>query len=395
MALAEDVLSRLLQRGERAALSGSARAIQERFADAGSDYWRLSLSERDKAHERFLSAEKSGAVELRWARQGGEDRPLEVVRLRNLDNLAAFLGAQTAATTIARAEEVLAPWFASTPRVREILERWGVLKGVRGLTPSSASDFADALRVLDAAAASPDEDQIVRVLSARLFGDSKRIEQLVRHLDVLTGETLLSPARHWDEVLSPLGLVKEPQPFLVAGAGYLLLADSEECPVVRPFVGVSSKAITGFRGLPVWVLTIENLTPFHLASQLDGVGRGLVIYTGGMPSPAWARAYRSILSSLPAAVPAYHWGDVDVGGFRIAAQIRRYVEKNRSFLPWLMVAENCQGAKKAEHVEAEEMTRQASLAGWCDDKNCSTVMLLEQELVAVSLPDVAPSSGFH
>lgn len=386
MALAEDVLSRLLQRGERAALSGSARAIQERFAAAGSDYWRMTLSERDKAHERFLDAEKAGAVELKWARQGGEDRPLEVVRLRDIDKLAAVLGAQTAATAFARAGEVLAPWLASSQRVREVLERWGDLKNVRGLTPYTAVDFADALRVLDAAAASTDEDQIVRVLSARLFGNSKRIEQLVRHLDVLTGETLLSPARHWDEVLSPLGLVKEPQPFLVAGAGHLLLADGEECPVVQPFVGVSSKAITGFRGLPAWVLTIENLTPFHLAAQQHGVGQGLVIYTGGMPSPAWSRAYRSILASLPVDVPAYHWGDVDVGGFRIAAQIRRHIVGDRSYLPWQMAASRQQPAREAQEGQSKEMVRQAKLAGWSNHITYPMATLQEQEQLAICLP---------
>lgn len=390
MALAEDVLSRLLQRGERAALSGSTRAIQERFSDAGSDYWRMTLSERDKAHERFRAAEKACAVELKWARQGGEDRPLEVIRLRDLDKLATFLGAQTAAAAIARAGEILAPWLASTPRVGEILERWGALKNVRGLTPSSASDFADALRVMDVAATSPDEDQIVRVLSARLFGDSKRIEQLVRQLDVLTGETLLATARHWDEVLSPLGLVKEPQPFLVAGAGQLLLGDYEECPVVRPFVGVSSKAITGYRGSPAWVLTIENLTPFHLASKLEGVGLGLVIYTGGMPSPAWSRAYRSILDSLPTAISAYHWGDVDVGGFRIAAQIRRHIVGDRSYLPWLMNASQQQGAREAGEGDSKEMARQVALAGWSSQIIHPIRFLQEQEQLAIRLPGLAP-----
>lgn len=389
MALAEEVLSRLLQRGERATLSSSARAIQERFNDAGSDYWRMGLTERDKTHERFLAAEKAGAVELKWARQGGEDRPLEVVRLRDLEKLATFLGAQTAASAIARAGEILEPWLANTPRVHEILERWGALKNVRGLTPSSAADFADALRILDAAAASADEDQIVRGLSARLFGDSKRIEQLVRHLDVLTGETLLAPVRHWDEVLSPLGLVKEPQPFLVAGAGSLQLHGGQECPVIRPFVGVSSKAITGYRGSPAWVLTIENLTPFHLASQLEGAGRGLLIYTGGMPSPAWARAYRSILASLPMAVSAYHWGDVDVGGFRIATQIRRHIVGDRSYLPWLMDASEKRGSREAGEGDSKEMARQVALAGWSSQIIHPIGFLQEQEQLNIHLPGLA------
>lgn len=92
------------------------------------------------------------------------------------------------------------------------------------------------------------------------------------------------------------------------------------------------------------MLTIENLTPFHLAAQLEGVGRAIRDYTGGMPSPAWARTYRSILASLPVAVPTYHWGDVDVGGFRIAAQIRRHIEFDRTYLPWLMNIDQQRGA---------------------------------------------------
>lgn len=386
MALADVVLNRLLQRGEHGALSARKRAIQERFDDTGSPYWQLPLSERDSAHERFLAAERVGAVELKWARQGGVDRPLEIVRLRDLNALAAFIGAQTAAETIAGATETLEPWVNCQPRVREILDRWRALKKVRGLDPSSAGEFSDALRVLDAAGTFPGEDQIVRVLSTRLFGNSKRIEQLVRHIDVLTADNLQSTSRHWDEVLSPLGLVKEPQPFLIAGAGELLLTTGEGCSVIRPFLGLASKAIEGYRGSPMWVLTVENLTTFHLLSQLSSVSQGLVIYTGGMPSPAWARAYGSILAPLPIDVPAYHWGDIDVGGFRIAAQIKRHVIDGRLFLPWLMDASQQQGAREADTGETKEMARQIALAGWSEHFVGPISFLQEQEQLDVRLP---------
>jgi hypothetical protein len=391
MSLVEDTLNQLLQRGERAGRSGSDRAIQERFDSADSDYWRLPLSERDRAHERFLAAQQAGAVELKWSRQGGEDRPLEIVRLCDLDKLAAFLGKHTVAQSIQQAEAILARWRGRSERVGQILERWRSGKAVRGLSPSSAADFADALRVVDAAEMAADDDQVVRVLSAQLFGDSKRIEHLVRHLDVFTAESLVAPARHWDEVFSPLGLVKEPQPFLMAGAGVLHLSGAEECPVAQPFVGVASKAITGYRGAPAWILTIENLTTFHMAtSALKGRSDGLVIYTGGMPSPAWARAYRSILRSLPADVPAYHWGDVDVGGFRIAAHIRRHVEAERDFLPWLMMdIAGHSGSREADSFASNEMSRLAKQAGWNDLGDQIFGSLIEQESLVVTLPSSA------
>ena len=216
MPFADDVLLRLLKRGERAALRDSGRAIQEKFRNPELGYWRLSLDERDRCHERFRTAEKAGGVELKWAKQGGDDRPIDLVRLRDLERLSAFLGVGTVASVVATAEESLAPWRRRVPRVDELLERWSALKKVRGLSAVDVADFADALRVLDALDARQGDDQVVRTLSVELFSNSKRIEQVGRHLDILTGESLTAPARHWNEVFSALGLVKEPQPFLMA-----------------------------------------------------------------------------------------------------------------------------------------------------------------------------------
>ena len=81
MSLADDVLADLLQRGERARLRGSDRAIQTAFTGANSPYWQQGYEQRQHAHLRFAAAERSGAVQLRWAKQGGDDRPLEQVRL--------------------------------------------------------------------------------------------------------------------------------------------------------------------------------------------------------------------------------------------------------------------------------------------------------------------------
>ena len=47
----------------------------------------------------------------------------------------------------------------------------------------------------------------------------------------------------------------------------------------------------------------------------------LLIYTAGMPSPAWRAMYGRLLESLPPTTPINHWGDVDEGGFRIASTI--------------------------------------------------------------------------
>lgn len=387
MPLADEVLARLLLRGQRAAVKSSLRAVQESFRDKTSPYWSLSLDDRDRCHMRFIAAERANAVELWWAKQGGDDRPLERVRLRNVANLASFVGVDTVQTQVAQAHALLGPWISCTPRVAQLVAAWGLMKPVRGLTPADAVDVADALRVLDALASRPGEDQIVRSLSVSLFANSKRIEQLTKPLDVLTAESVSAPARHWGEVFAQLGLVKEPQPFLVAGTGSIDLSSGQCCPIVKPFVGVSNKAVRAYVGAPQWVLTIENLTTFHLASQLLDGRAGLIVFTGGMPSPSWCRAYACLLTTLSPMVPAYHWGDIDQGGFRIAAFIKKECLLERPFLPWLMDASliPAPSLPTSEAVRGA-MAALAVKAGWTKLAETIRPVCMEQEGIQVALP---------
>jgi hypothetical protein len=391
--LADEVLADLLRRGERALLRGSSRAIQVSFTGMDSPYWPQSYEQRQHCHVRLVAAEKAGAVQLRWSRQGGDDRPLERVRLVDAGNLAAHLGTATASEAMRAARAILEPWLDRSPRVAELVQAWSLLKSPRGFGGDSAPDFADALRVLDALQQGRGEDQIVRVLSRNLFRDSKRIEALARHIDLLTAREPGAPVRRPEEVFNALGLVKEPQPFLVAGSGRLALEASPDCPVARPFVGVSNRHVSGYSGTPAWVLSIENLTTFHQASQHADARSGLIVYTGGMPSPSWCRAYSAILDCIPEQTPVYHWGDIDQGGFRIAAHLRSTCVRRHAFHPWLMDAGQLDAATSCATTEAicDHMARHARDAGWETLARCLPARTAEQEGIPVRLPAAAGS----
>jgi hypothetical protein len=389
MLLADNVLRVLLSRAEAAAVRRSTRGVQEAFIDRGSPYWAQTLDDRDAFHHRMRAAAACGAVTLSWAKQGGDDRPLERVRVADRLALARFLGVNSLEDRVARARGELAPW-AGQPRVQEILAAWEARKAVRGLEPEASGELCDALKVIDAVRADSGEDHIVRPLSVRLFGDSKRIEGLRTPLDLLTAESLVAPARHWEEVFSTLGMKKEPQSFLVSGTGQLLLTSGEVCPVVRPYVGVANQAVSGFVGSPAWVMTIENLTTFHQASNLLNGERALLVFTGGMPSPSWVGAYRNILAALPPDVPAYHWGDIDQGGFRIAARIRLACTGDRVFRPWLMDARFLTTRVRELVTEATRsaMAKAASSAGWPELASSMVADTVEQEGISVALPPI-------
>lgn len=384
--LADDLLSDLLARAERSALSSGRTAKEQvRKLDA---YWALPLKERDAFHERMRVAERRGAIAVDWSKQGGDDKTVDLISVESIAALATFLGIKTSADEIQTAHELLAPW-SSQPRVQQILERWRSGKKARGLGAASASMFVDALTVLDALTRAPDEDQVVRRLSVKLFSDSKRIERLHRPLDLLTNESILAMARTPHELFNELGLVKEPQPFLIAGSGTVRLSPDQLAPVLRPFLGVASKAIEGYSGTPDWVLSIENLTTFHLCSQLPLARQGLIVYTGGMPSPSWASAYSKILEGCSSAIPILHWGDIDSGGFRIAARLREVVPRSRQFLPWLMDPRSLPAGVEAQPSDPGTMTtmvRSANRAGWAELAQKLGPTCVEQEAIDPELP---------
>ncbi len=387
----EDVLRKQLERGERKRVNGSTVAPQKtNLKPTSSIYWQQDFEERMRGHEQIREAVRRGAIQVKWGDQGGEDRPLEWVRVRDVDALAKLLGVPTNFSQLQAAHEGLAPWLETYHRVSELLHAWAELRRPRSFGPDSWRSWRDALRVLDALAAKPGEDQVIRVLSGHLFSDTKRIENLLPQLDVLSAEGLASRPREKWEVLRTLGLVKQPLPLMIAGAGTILMAEGPDCTIVQPYVGVAPRSVIGLAATPLWVLTIENLTTFHLAAEaFKGRDDGLVVFTGGMPSPAWIAGFRRLTGKLPSVTVFYHWGDIDVGGFRIAARLQQSaMPESVSLRPWLMDLVSQQRGDEVSDSTRDAMRLAAVRAGWEDFANMPA-LTLEQERVDVVLPHKA------
>ena len=384
----EAVLREQLQRGERKRVTGSTAAAQKTsLRSTRSLYWLQSFDERMRGHEQISGAIKLGAVVAGWGDQGGEDRPLEWVRVRDVDILARLLGIATNVDQSVAAKAGLAPWLDRFPRMAEVLQVWAAMRRVRALGPDSWHSWQDALRVLDALAAKPSEDQVIRVLSGHLFSDTKRIEQLLPQLDVLTGEGLASGQRSKWEVLRSLGLVKQPLPMMIAGVGTILMREGPECTLVRPYIGVAPGSVRGLAPTPAWVLTVENLTTFHLAAEALGSRKdGLIVFTGGMPSPAWVAGFRNLTGGLPGSTVFYHWGDIDVGGFRIAARLQEVaLPAGVKLQPWLMDVTAHPVARPVSDLTRDAMRLAATKAGW-SKLHKLPALALEQEQIDVELP---------
>ena len=160
----------------------------------------------------------------------------------------------------------------------------------------------------------------MREFSARLFLDSKRIEALTPQLDILLSGSIEDSPRAAAQVWQELGLFREEHPVLLAGHVHIA-RDRSTGMIDAPYMGLPAATILGALSLVTDVITIENKTTFHSEAKRRQDDKVLLIYTAGMPSPAWRAMYGRLLESLPRTTPIYHWGDIDEGGFRIASTI--------------------------------------------------------------------------
>lgn len=392
---ARQVLVRLLALAERARLRGDVRPVSLPMTEAGAGEYHAAKSwaERERFHAAMELAQRDGAIALHW--QPHRDDPLLLrVTVADVGALARHLDIALLSDRIAEAQRVLSPWPARFPVIDAILERWRDDKRVRGRHCESARDLADAARAVAARQDNGEEERILRRESVRLFGHSKRLEALTPWLDILICEELTGTGLENAQIWAALGLRREPQPLLLAGSAIVRLDDDGALTLPRPYLGVAPESLRAVDTHARCLLTVENLASFHdMARRATGEAI-LVLYTGGMPSPTWRAAYARILRSLPEDTALLHWGDIDEGGFRIAAVLADAARATgRTLHPWLMSPDDLpddarHAASPASRQTQAAMVRFAERAGWPQVARAiaRTGLLLEQERLDPALP---------
>lgn len=283
-----------------------------------------SFADREEYHARLTSFVRAGAVRADWDRNAGEQRQLTRLTLGDPVEAAKLLSIELpwiiASTAIQSLEKAAA---GSDLVIDHVIAGWTHGKAPGGIAAEKASQFVDSIRVIVAARrlGASNKDLLLRRVSAQLFGDSKHIESLGRPIAYLLGES-----DNLDEgIFSRLGLVKHPQPMLLSGAAKCRVKVGQEyVSLPRPYIGIRPDNVDGLSlngGRIKYFLTIENLASFNEAAEFTSNPDDLLlVYVAGNPTPSLLAAYKRLLRS---ANPEFvmHWGDIDVGGFRIAARL--------------------------------------------------------------------------
>lgn len=195
-----------------------------------------------------------------------------------------------------------------------------------------------------------------RVMSARLFGDSKyfehnlksRVISILRSL-IPDGEDL--PAD--DELLGEYGVIRWPEIFEMTGELTAVRKDGGRIEYGSEPSGAYINSLTVGELDHVElanvrkIFFIENKANYVWYSLYQRKSDELVLFHGGCYSPSKKRWFHMILDAAAPETKIYHWSDIDIGGFRIFTRLRR--ELAPAARPWMM------DRKTLEHYFATAM----------------------------------------
>jgi hypothetical protein len=353
------------QDAEQNIIPRQMRRVMLRLYDDGKSHFKLYDIEnprmRGMINHAIESLKRKNIVCFEWMR-GEKDHIISRVWL-NTDNVGAaysLIGRKTktekkdsiACEIQGALDKVQTPWIQAF--LKDALTIVASGGGIWRHLPQDKKEREDILKALffiDAICCNTaqnntnDTEILERVFSIRCFGDSKTFEKTVRtrlitilsnYLDAGEGDVsddVLSGTAP-DELLASLGIVKYPEQFEFCGAFSIVLDNGAVinfAPLEAGAVINSRDAIRGQFIIEQYItrlISIENR-----ANYIDYVARqkqenDLVVYHGGMFSPAKAIFFRSLSAALPQNAPWLHWGDIDLGGFIMLARLRREINTN-------------------------------------------------------------------
>ena len=178
-------------------------------------------------------------------------------------------------------------------------------------------DFWSALNYLTVI----EDDIYIRDISVRLFGDSKRFEQLKGRISGCLYKYGDFPEK--DTALEECGVIQTPSYVMVRGPIEISFGEQKlDIGKLTGDIAFSTETLKGITGIRVnckRVITIENLTSFHSISLSHDEA---AIYLGGYHNRT-KREFLKLLYLSNNSLEFYHFGDIDAGGFYIYEHLRR------------------------------------------------------------------------
>ena len=216
-----------------------------------------------------------------------------------------------------------------------------------------------------------EEEVLERILSVKLYGDSKCFEKRVRGkvLSILRDikKQNNDEVDNDEELLSEKGIVKWPEIIEFTGAINVTLLDESRIEYSGHRFGayINSKTIKAIKDIELEkvqkVIFIENKANYVWYVENRKMVDEVVIYHGGCYSPIKGKWFQKIYEAGEKSIQTinyYHWSDIDIGGFRIFTRLKNTIIPR--LLPY--------------HMDASTLLKYRNRALTIEDKNYEKVL---------------------
>ena len=321
------------------------RVVRIRLNTSAYD-WYYSGNIRYEANEQIQMLAAKGLLRLRWQKheQGNLLEAIDLIEQQHvIETVNALLNRVSPENLRTKLRQLLSAQQPQTDWYKAFLT-WArtQLDDHKNPTPLDASDIQTSQDLLDALSAIETLSSPIfeRNLSVKLFKDSKRLETL-RGVILTILRTYDPESSHYEEddwgLLQKHQIKRPPERIPLTGPLDLEMPGISQSDISNSSVHLHLEAGFSSISLPEDILrsaiitscsakaiiTVENLTSFSellLVRPLNIVA----IHTGGFASPALILFLRSLHSYTPT-IPFFHWGDIDAGGIRILAHLRKQI----------------------------------------------------------------------
>lgn len=182
------------------------------------------------------------------------------------------------------------------------------------------------------------EEVLERILSVKLYGDSKYFDKRVRGkvLSILRDikKQNNDEIDNDEELLSEKGIVKWPEIIEFTGPINVTLFDESRIEYGRHYFGayINSKTIKAIKDIELEkvqkILFIENKANYVWYIENRKAIDEVVVYHGGCYSPIKGKWFQKIYGAGEKSIQTinyYHWSDIDIGGFRIFTRLKNAI----------------------------------------------------------------------
>jgi hypothetical protein len=333
------ILETLLAQAEQ---PGRKRVTRVRLHAQAYDWYYVG-SIRYSVNEQVQLLEAKGWLRLHWQKfeKGNMLEAIDLVAQQEaIGELTVLLGRtpfhemRTRMHQLLDQQETHGGWFDS-------FVSWArtQLDANKSVAPLSLQDLRESQDLLTALSAIADLQTPVfeRSLSVVLFKNSKRLEELRAGIVYVLRMHEPDAAKYGDDewaLLQAHHINRPPERVPLTGPIDLLIRSTsrggiESEAYLRLEPGLSSISLPEdilrfavVRACPAKaIITVENLTSFSellIIRPLDI----MAVHTGGFASPSLTAFLYNIRDYRPG-LPFFHWGDLDAGGLRILAHLRR------------------------------------------------------------------------